>query len=78
MKITVLFFGMLAEQIKTSKVEIETNVVSVGDLEKAILDEYPALKNKTYSMALTESIVTRSAKIEAAGTLAFLPPFAGG
>ncbi|MBK9192794.1 MAG: MoaD/ThiS family protein [Crocinitomicaceae bacterium] len=78
MKITVLFFGMLAEQTKTSKVEVETNVVSVGDFEKAILEEYPALKDKTYSLAFNENLVARDAKIDAAGTLAFLPPFAGG
>jgi molybdopterin converting factor small subunit len=78
MNITILFFGMLAEQTKTSILELETTSKKISELENEVLSLFPALKKLTYGIAVNEIIVQNDVKLSSGSKVAFLPPFAGG
>lgn len=78
MNITILFFGMLAEQTKTSILELETSSKKISELENEVLSLFPTLKKLTYGIAVNEIIVQNDVKLSSGSKVAFLPPFAGG
>ena len=78
MNITILFFGMLAEETRTSILELDTASLKLRDLENEVLGLFPVLKNLTYGIAVNEIIVQNNVKLSPSSKVAFLPPFAGG
>lgn len=78
MNITILFFGMLAEETRTSILELDTASLKLRDLENEVLELFPVLKNLTYGIAVNEIIVQNNVKLSPSSKVAFLPPFAGG
>jgi molybdopterin converting factor small subunit len=78
MNITILFFGMLAEETHTSILELNTASRKLRELENEVLNLFPVLKNLTYGIAVNEIIVQNDVKLSTGSKVAFLPPFAGG
>lgn len=77
MKITVLFFGALAEIAGEGKVEFQY-LEDTEKLKEQLILEYPLLKNKSYSIAVNKVLITKKQKLNEGDTIALLPPFAGG
>lgn len=78
MNITVLFFGMLGEETRTSILELNTASINLNDFENEVLNLFPGLKKFTYGIAVNETIVQQNVKLLPGSKVAFLPPFAGG
>ncbi|MFG6687329.1 MoaD/ThiS family protein [Mariniflexile sp. HNIBRBA6329] len=77
MKITVKYFGMIAEttQCEEEIIDFSGNVVS--DFLKILHSKYPKLKNKEFQVAQNQELVSLESR--ATGQeIALLPPFAGG
>ncbi len=79
MNVRILFFGMIAEAVKSSQFVIENyQGKTVGDLEDELIEKFPQLTDFTYQIALNQSTVDRSATLSTENEVAILPPFAGG
>lgn len=76
--ITIRFYGMLVEETKTDKLEIQSLANDIFELNKEILKQFPKLRNYVYQVALNEKLVDDSVEIKSNDVIAFLPPFAGG
>ncbi|MFZ4545534.1 MAG: MoaD/ThiS family protein [Saprospiraceae bacterium] len=77
MKNKVLLFGMLADAIGCSVIELEGG----GDteaLKENIIGLYPVLDKYPFVIALNKKVVKGKQLITAGDELALLPPFAGG
>jgi molybdopterin synthase sulfur carrier subunit len=77
MKITVLFFGALAEVTETEKLELPF-VDDTSALNELLLQLFPLLKNKTFRMAVNKKLINGNIVINEGDTIALLPPFSGG
>lgn len=78
MNVTILFFGMLAEETQTSRLEINTDSVNITGLKTEILNLFPGLRKFSFGIALNETIISGDTKLTPQSRVAFLPPFAGG
>ena len=85
MKVKVLFFAGLREQLGTSGEEIELpgGVNTVGGLRSHLLqrgDSWQAAlsEKKLVRMAVNQDMVEAGAKIKAGDEVAFFPPVTGG
>jgi molybdopterin converting factor small subunit len=79
MNVRVLFFGMIAEAVKSSHYIItDYNGKTIGELEDELRKKFPQLADFTYQIALNQSTVDRSATLTRENEVAILPPFAGG
>lgn len=77
MKIKILFFGILTDITKKSKIEIE-GINNLSDLKSYLFKTYPNLKNMDFRIALNKEIINDDAIFKANDEIALLPPFAGG
>jgi len=77
MKLTIKYFGLLAEITKCNEEQIEFSGNLIDDLLDTIFLKYPNLKEKDFQVAQNQIIVTKETEILAT-EIALLPPFAGG
>ena len=77
MKITVLFFGELAEVAGANKIAVQ-NMSDTQSLTKWMVEKYPALKNRTYRVAVDKEVISEKRNLNNGDEVALLPPYAGG
>ena len=77
MKTNVLLFGMLADEIKQSTIEIE-NAFDTDSLLSKLKAFHPVFKDATFAIAVNMELVNGNASIFENDEIALLPPFAGG
>jgi molybdopterin synthase sulfur carrier subunit len=80
MTITLKYFGLLAD-ITNKKEEtllLEDETVALSFLKNKMENQYEALQNTTYAIAINQSLTVIDATIKDQDVIAFLPPFAGG
>ena len=77
MKITVLFFGILAEATGTEKIELQ-KVPDTNALIEILTQQHPSLLTKKYRIAVNKKLITGNQALTTGDTIALLPPFAGG
>ncbi|MCO6495762.1 MAG: MoaD/ThiS family protein [Bacteroidetes bacterium] len=76
-KLKLLAFGLVAERMNLSSIEIE-DIYTVNELQEWIVRAYPQLKNVKYSIAINRKIVKADSAIPWGAEIALLPPFSGG
>ena len=77
MKLTIKYFGLLAEVTQCHEEQFEFSGAKVSDLKVALFQKYNTLKNKDFQVAQNQVLVTNETEITAT-EIALLPPFAGG
>ena len=77
MSIRVKLFGLLADTVGKSELQIE-NASDTDSLKKQMLLDYPHLASKSFIVAVRKQIIGNNQKLENGDEVAFLPPFAGG
>ena len=77
MDINVLFFGVLAEVVKTGS-KYYTGVRSFGDLRLRVEDDFPEIVHYDYRIAVNNEIINDEPVLQNGDEIAFMPPFAGG
>jgi molybdopterin synthase sulfur carrier subunit len=77
MKLSIRYFGLLAEITECSEESIEFGGGSVSDLRKELVEKHPGLLEVKYQVALDLKIVSDDGAIHS-NEIALLPPFAGG
>jgi molybdopterin converting factor small subunit len=75
--IQIKAFGMIAEKIGTSALEME-NPGSADALKQQLFERFPELKSLKFSLALDRKMLNSDAKISSGAEIALLPPFSGG
>lgn len=78
-QITVIFMGSLAEVTNNGKLQItlDDNYDTVH-LQENLFKRYHTLKDKTYSIAVNESIQNQTCTLNNGDEVVLLPPFSGG
>ncbi|MBT3587147.1 MAG: MoaD/ThiS family protein [Flavobacteriaceae bacterium] len=77
MKLTIKYFGLLAELTQCNEEEIEFSGANVSDLKDVLFQKYEALKIKDFQVAQNNELTTNKTTVTAT-EIALLPPFAGG
>jgi molybdopterin synthase sulfur carrier subunit len=77
MKLTVKYFGLLAEVTQCSEEQFKFSGTLISEFLEAIYLKYPKLKDKNFQVAQNNQIVSKDVKITQT-EIALLPPFAGG
>ena len=77
MQIEVLFFGQLTDKVGCTATKM-TNPGTIAAFKKAIVEQYPLLKQAKYTIALNNKIAKDTETIQALDTIALMPPFSGG
>jgi len=77
MKLTIKYFGLLAEITKCVEETVDFEGSSVSDLRKDLSEKHPGLLHVNYQVAQDLNIVTNEVNI-ISNEIALLPPFAGG
>lgn len=80
MKIEVLFFGITADLIGETQLEIEfQNLISVADFKLALKEKHPQLKNiNSYAIAVNEEYAEDHLLLKVNDVVAIIPPVSGG
>jgi molybdopterin converting factor subunit 1 len=80
MKITVLLFGISADLVGKSSMEIVLEADStVGDFKSILQKTYPKLVQlDSYAIAVNESYADDQTQIKERDTVAVIPPVSGG
>ena len=77
MKVSVLFFGILAD-IAGTGTKIYENIKSVDDLRIRISDDFPEIINYNFRISVNNEIIIGNQVLQNRDEVALLPPFAGG
>lgn len=77
MKVSVLFFGRLADITGKGNISLE-NVADTHDLNQQLQVLYPELTKLNYLIAVEKEVITENRKLQDNMTIALLPPFSGG
>ena len=77
MKLTIKYFGLIAEITNCSEEQIEFSGKTVMELKEQLFQKYEALKNKDFQIAQDNELVENETEIIGI-EIALLPPFAGG
>lgn len=77
MTLHIKIFGRLAELMGSSALEIEA-VENTDELYKLLYQNYPALKEVKFFIALNNKMIKSNTIIDSQATVALLPPFSGG
>ena len=77
MKLTIKYFGVIAEITECHQEVLEFSKSSVEELLDLIFEKYPGIKTKEFQVAMHNEIAEKDAVI-ATNEIALLPPFAGG
>lgn len=79
MKITLKYFGMIAEALAKQEEELAVEQSqTVSDLRNQLEKTYPKLKSIDYRIAVNQNLVESDHIIKQDSEVALLPPFAGG
>lgn len=78
MRITVKYFGMIAEWTGATEQSVVFARTTVQDLKKQLETEYPKLKDISYQVVVEQKIASDQQTLNENNELALLPPFAGG
>ena len=80
MTITVKYFGLVADNTekKEEQLLLESEVMTVRELQSKLEDNYPELKNITYSFVVNQTLSLWNEELKNNDEIALLPPFAGG
>lgn len=79
MKITLKYFGMIAEALAKQEEELTVEQSqTVSDLRNQLEKIYPKLKSIDYRIAVNQNLVDSVYIIKQDSEVALLPPFAGG
>ncbi|MFM2393697.1 MAG: hypothetical protein RLZZ546_1679 [Bacteroidota bacterium] len=73
----ILVFGQLTDVFGKSEINLDF-VPKVIDIKSSLIQSYPALKEKTYVVAVNNKVVDDQTEINDGSTIALLPPFSGG
>ena len=76
MQITIITFGQIAE-LSSDKIILE-NVHDTDTLQQRLVEEYPALLNIKYAVAVDKKVISGNTVIDETSAIALLPPFSGG
>ncbi|PSL07334.1 molybdopterin synthase sulfur carrier subunit [Cecembia rubra] len=76
-KFKVLAFGMIAEKLKTSELELE-GIPSTEVLKGYLFQQYPEIKDTKFSISVNRKQVKGDSPIPNEAEVALLPPFSGG
>ncbi|MCA0133170.1 MoaD/ThiS family protein [Winogradskyella alexanderae] len=77
MRITVRYFGQIAEITNKEKEVLEFSGHTISELMESLYSKYTLLKTKDFQVAQNQELV--ALKTELTGQeIALLPPFAGG
>ena len=77
MKITILFFGQLAEIAGISSIKL-TDISDTDDLKNKLQQQFPALEKMTFSIAINKKMIQENTILKSEDEVALLPPFSGG
>ena len=77
MKLTIKYFGLLAEITKCNEEQIEFSGNLIVELLDTIFLKYPTLKEKDFQIAQNQILANKETEVLAT-EIALLPPFAGG
>ncbi|MEA1886766.1 MAG: MoaD/ThiS family protein [Bacteroidota bacterium] len=77
MKIKVLLFGILSEEVGIEETEIE-NISSTGKLIKYLKGKYPSFTDYKFRISVNQTLINGDKKLHGGDEVALLPPFAGG
>jgi len=75
MAIKIIAFGQIAE-ITGKEFAIEAN--NILALKAALLEEFPALAEKKYAVAVNKKLVADNVTLLENDTVALMPPYSGG
>ena len=78
MKITIKYFGMLAEATTIAEEHLQTEVCSIFELVEKLKIQYPKLANVNFKVAVDQQLADFNHIIYDNAEIALLPPFAGG
>lgn len=80
MRVTLKYFGMLAEitHCNEEQVELNANVNSLLGLKSTVEHRFPDFQKTAYSIALNQALCNGEVALQEDDVIAFLPPFAGG
>jgi molybdopterin synthase sulfur carrier subunit len=73
----VLLFGVLADIVKTQRIDI-AGVSTTDELIELMEKKYPEIKNYNYQIAVNQKQIEGNCVISENDEIALLPPFAGG
>ncbi|WCF06004.1 molybdopterin converting factor subunit 1 [Paenibacillus thiaminolyticus] len=74
----ILLFAHLREQLGASELILDLEPLTVEELMQRLHEMYPSLALDHVMVAVNESLVDRGYPIQAADTVALLPPVSGG
>jgi len=77
MKLTIKYFGLLAEVTQCSEEQIEFSGTTISELREVLYTKYPPLNGKDFQVAQGKVLVNNDTIINKK-EIALLPPFAGG
>ncbi|MGZ0017303.1 MoaD/ThiS family protein [Yeosuana sp. AK3] len=77
MKVTIKYFGLLAEVTKREEETIDFSKTLISELLEELCVKYPNLRNKDFQVAQNQELVSFDTKL-VTNELVLLPPFSGG
>jgi molybdopterin converting factor subunit 1 len=80
MKISVLFFGITKDLVKSSQLQVEVaENSSVANLKAVLKDTFPQLENiNSYAIAVNEEYSDDESVLKEGDIVAIIPPVSGG
>ncbi|MEO6729588.1 MAG: MoaD/ThiS family protein [Ferruginibacter sp.] len=77
MKVNIILFGQLTDITGTDTFTVE-GVDDTTGLTNKLQDDYPALSNSKYIIAIDKKVIAENTVLTENCTVALLPPFSGG
>ena len=80
MTITIKYYGLVDDITKKKEEQLffESGAMTLKQLQSKLEEQYPELKNTTYSFAINQSLSQSNEVLKNNDEIALLPPFAGG
>lgn len=76
--IKILYFGMIAEAMGKSEIEIELSFNNIAGLKQYMLTINPNISKYSFKFAVNNDLIEDNYIIKNGDVIAVLPPFAGG
>jgi molybdopterin synthase sulfur carrier subunit len=77
MQVNVMLFGRLADITGSRQVAVQ-NVQDTNQLLQQLKNNYPALGNLPYLVAVDEQVISDNTMLTDGSVVALLPPYSGG
>jgi len=80
MKITLKYFGIIAEIMDTEKetITIDSKSITIEDLKSILNKKNSSINEQEYKIAINHSIADHNITINNNDVISLLPPFSGG